>query len=828
LRETELRTRLRLIPLLICCLSAPSIAAGLPPLVISPDLIKSRPRPGVEAKPPAPVSDSPAAARPSSPAPATPSNAATAPVQIPGATPTPTDGTAPPATDRAALAPGATDITADRIYGTRSVELVAEGSAELRREDVVLTGDRLVYREVTDEAEAHGNVRLEQGTTVISGPDARLKITDQVGEFASPQYSLSRQSESTTPGEAPRVIEGSGHADTMYFEGENQYRLKNATWSTCKPDDPDWYLRTRDLELDYDREVGTARGASMIFKDTPIFWWPWAEFPLVGQRQSGFLMPSYGVSNKVGVDVSVPYYWNIAPNYDMTIAPRFMGRRGVQLSNEFRYLTPGYSGELQVEWMPRDRVTGEERTLGALQHQQVIAPGLFGSIDLNAVSDDEYFEDLSTNVSMSSKVNLLREGRLIYAPSDWWSASALVQSYQTLVTDEFEQPVEPYRRLPQLLLNANRTDLPLGTTFAFRGEYVQFDHPEKEFNTGSRFTLYPQVALPFERAGYYVTPKIGVHHTQYELDRPQHEAGLKDSITRSLPIFTLDAGLNFERDASYFGQGYLQTLEPRIYYVNVPHEDQSDIPIFDTARYDFGFAQIFSENLYSGGDRIADANQITAAVTSRLIDPETGAERMRATVGQRYYLRDQEVTLPGEIRRTGRRADVLAAFSGRVTQTSSIESAWQYNPNDSWTERFNFGVRYQPAYAKALNVRYRYSRRDVVTGVSAAGFEDVDVSGQWPLGRNWYGVARVTRSLKESRITETIAGLEYDGGCWAFRTAVHRFATNPEDVTQAIFVQLELNGLASVGSSPINLLRRSVPGYGKINEPVGNRVFGAY
>ena len=828
MRETELRTRLRLIPLLICCLSGPVVAAGLPPLVISPDLVKNRPtrpapavspaetKPPVSSAPPARDSEAVSTTQPRAPA----ADRAGGRAAVPFVAPAPADS------ERPVLAPGATEITAEQIYGTRSVELVAEGEAELRRDDVQLSADRLVYREVTDEAEAYGNVRLQQGTTVVSGPEARLKVGEQLGEFASPQYSLTRESEPTAPGDTPRVISGSGSADTMYFEGENQYRLKNATWSTCEPDDPDWYIKARDLQLDYDREVGTARGASVVFKDAPIFWWPWAEFPLVAQRQSGFLAPSYGVSNKVGVDVSVPYYWNIAPNYDLTIAPRFMGRRGVQLANEFRYLTPGYSGELQVEWLPKDRVTGEERTLGSLQHQQVIAPGLFGSIDLNAVSDDEYFEDLSSNVSVASKVNLLREGRLTYVPSDWWSASALVQSYQTLVTDEFARPDEPYRRVPQLLLNANRADLPAGTTFAFRGEYVQFDHPDANRPEGSRFTLYPQLALPFERPGYYVTPKVGVHHTQYKLDHDL--AGESRSITRSLPIFTLDAGLNFERDTNVFGGDYLQTLEPRIYYVNVPHEDQSEIPIFDTARYDFGFAQIFSENLYSGGDRIADANQITAAVTSRLVEPETGAERLRATVGQRYYLEDQQVTLPGESPRTGRRADLLAAFSGRVTQTSSIESSWQYNPNESWTERFNFGVRYQPGYAKALNMRYRYSRRDVLTGVADAGFEDVDVSGQWPLGRNWYGVARVTRSLKENRITETIAGLEYDGGCWALRTAIHRFATNPEDVTQAIFVQLELNGLASVGSSPINLLKRSVPGYGKINEPVDNRVFGAY
>uniref|UniRef100_A0ABX1PQA3 LPS-assembly protein LptD n=1 Tax=Aromatoleum anaerobium TaxID=182180 RepID=A0ABX1PQA3_9RHOO len=794
----------------MCCFSGGAAAAGLPPLVVSPDLVKSRPeRPAGQA--PARSPDTLPLPAPS-PAPTKPS---TTPGSLPTAVPPPAGIPAEPAAGAAAaesapIAAGATDIRAQQIRGTRAVELVAEGNAELRRDGILLSADRLTYSELTDEARAEGNVLLAQGTDRVEGPRANLKIAEQVGEFEAPQYRFSRRSD-PVPGEPVREISGSGQADVMRFEGENHYRLENATWSTCQADDPDWYIKARDLELDYDREVGVVRGGSVIFQDVPIFWWPWAEFPLVGQRQSGFLSPTVGVSNKAGVDISAPYYWNLAPNYDATFAPRFMGRRGVQLGGEFRYLTPGYRGESRVEWLPRDAVTGEERALGSVQHQQRITPNLYGSLDLNAVSDDQYFEDLSSRLSVASQVNLLREGRLSYVASDWWSASALVQSYQTLSGED------PYRRLPQLLLNANRQDLPAGTVFGFRGEYVQFEHADSRKPEGSRFTLYPQLSLPFERPGYYVTPKIGVHHTQYALDRDL--TGESRSITRSLPIFTLDSGLNFERDTTLFARDYLQTLEPRIYYVRTPYRNQDDIPVFDTARFDFGFAQIFSENLYAGGDRIADADQVTAAVTSRLIDPGSGAERMRATLGQRYYFDDQRVTLPGEPRRSGRRADMLAAFSGRVTTSSSIDSAWQYNPRDQLTERFNFTVRYQPEFAKALNLGYRYSREVL---------QDLDLSGQWPLGGGWYGVARVTRSLKENRITETIAGVEYDGGCWVVRSAVHRFATNPDDVTEALFLQLELNGLASVGSSPVNLLKRSVAGYGKINEPVSDRVFGAY
>lgn len=812
---------MRVIPLLLCWMSGTVFASGMPALVVSPDLVRGG-RGGDQVAKPAPAAprsagtapvtevQSPAAIRRVEPAAASPRGGQ------PGAAPAP--GRAQPDVAQeadAAAAPGSTEVRALRIRGTRALEMVAEGEAELQRDELLLTADQLTYREPTDEALAEGNVRLRQGPDEISGPSASLVVGDRVGVFQSPRYEITRTREPREPGGEPRQVSGGGRADVLHFEGENQYRLANATWSTCRVDDPDWYIKAGDLQLDYDREIGVARNSTVVFKDVPLFWMPWAEFPLVGQRQSGVLPPTIGSSNKTGVDITVPYYWNIAPNYDATIVPRWMGRRGMQLGGEVRYMGDSYYGESRVEWLPRDNLTGEERTLGSLQHQQWLTPTLYGSLDLNGVSDDEYFEDLSSHISMASRVNLLREGRLIYTGGGWWSASALVQSYQTLNTDPENPIVTPYRRLPQVLLSASRPDLAGGLAAGFQGEYVQFAHPDENWAEGSRFTAYPSLALPYVQAGYYVTPKVGVHYTQYDLDEPLFADG-RTSINRSVPIFSVDSGMTFEREARLFGQDYVQTLEPRVYYLNVPYRRQDDIPLFDTSRYDFGFAQIFAENRYSGGDRIGDANQVTAAVTTRLIDPATGAERMRALVGQRYYFEDQRVTA-GETPRTSRRTDVLGGFSGRLTRYTSFDTLLQYNTDESETERFNATLRYQPEFAKAFNFSYRYAR-DIL--------RDVDVSGQWPLGGNWYGVGRLTHSLEDKRLTEAIGGLEYDGGCWVFRVAMHRFATREDDVTKAVFVQLELNDLASIGSSPVNLIKRSVPGYGKINDPGANRVFG--
>ena len=830
-----LNTRLRLIPLLLCWMSGTAIAAGLPPLLVSPDLV---PESGRAAKPtpPAPAARTPKrgvapAASPKvapaadavSPAPGSPAKARVSVTQ-----PAPVTRARP---ERAALAlpAGSTSVTALRIVGARTIELVAEGEAELQRDDTILTADRVTYREPTDEALAEGNVELRQGDDTIVGPKATLVIGQSTGSFESPVYQLSRQRQPNLSGEEARTVAGSGKADELRLEGENQYRLKNATWTTCEASNPDWYIKARELELDYDREVGTARGGSIVFMDTPIFWMPWAEFPLTGQRQSGLLPPTFGSSNKTGVDLTAPYYWNIAPNYDATIAPRIMGRRGLQLGGEFRYMADDYRGTVQTEWMEKDRESGERRTLASVQHQQRITPSLYGAIDYNSVSDDAYFEDLSSRVGVASQVNLLRQGQLVYHGSSWWTASLLAQSYQTLSPDPDSRNISPYRRLPQLKVSGARPDLPAGLIADFESELVKFAHEDADLNKdeGTRFVVYPQLSLPLAGAAWFFTPKVGVHYSRYDLDRSPLTPNGREAITRSLPIMSADTGLFFERDAFIFGGQYLQTLEPRLYYLRVPSRDQKDIPLFDASRFDVGFAQMFAENRFSGTDRIGDANDLTAAMTTRLIDAESGVERLRAMLGQRYYFSDQRVYLysADELRDAGRGTELLAGLGGRISKEFSVSSYVQYNTETTRTDRVNASVRYQPDYAKVLNLSYRYAP-NLRIAENLVGLEDVDVSAQWPLGRGWYGVGRVTHSLLDDRVTEAIGGLEYDGGCWVFRVAMHRFAIERDDVSKAIYVQLELNDLAGIGSNPLSLITRSVPGYGKINDSSADRVFG--
>ncbi len=707
-----------------------------------------------------------------------------------------------------------TFVAADRIHGQNDVETVAEGNVELRKIGTVLTTDRLTYREENDEVEAIGNVHLLQNEDIITGPRMRLRVEDNIGYFDEPNYIIKRTVKDAAPGQRTT---GYGQAQRINFEGEDHYRLTDATYSTCGPGIPGWYAHTGEMKLDYEKSEGEANDATLVFQNVPILYSPWLSFSLDNHRKSGLLSPTFGTTSKSGIEITQPYYINIAPNMDATISPRFMMKRGVEWNGEFRYLEQNYNGVVQGELLPNDLLTHSRRSSYSLQHNQNFGLGFSGNLSLNGVSDDSYFTDLSTRMSNIAQNNLLRQGVFSYA-STWWNASAMAQSFQTLQDPALPTVAVPYRRLPQLTLNATRADLPLGGVFAFNSEYVNFAHPSQ--TEGTRATLYPQLSLPLQTTAFYLTPKLGLHSTSYNLDH--QGTGIPDKISRSVPIFSIDSGVTFERPVETFGREQTQTLEPRLYYLKVPTRDQSQIPAFDTGIADFNYAQIFSDNRYSGGDRIGDANQLTAAVVSRLLDRESGAELLRGSIGQRYYFKNQEVTLPGETARTNNMADFLATLGGQVIPKVSFDTAVQYNLHENQFNKITLSGRYQPEYAHVLSASYRYNR-DQVTLIN--NDRQIDLSGQWPLWGGWSGVGRYNYSLADHRIIESVGGLEYNGGCWVSRVVLQRIATATGDSSTAFFIQLELNGFSNIGSNPMDMLKRNIPGYGRINQPAADPVF---
>lgn len=704
-----------------------------------------------------------------------------------------------------------TTVDAERIDGHDQVDMTAMGAVKLVRGNTVLTSDQLYYDQQANDATAEGNVQLEHGDDGLAGPKARVNLDTWYGEFYSPTYRLKRERKLTldswpTPGTplgpSTMLVTVTGKADLLTLIGENQYRLTNSTYTTCKAPNPTWYLRMHDLKLDFDRDKGEARNSVMVFKDVPVFYMPWAEFPLSGGRQSGVLAPTIGAGNLTGIDTLVPYYLNLAPNYDATLYPRYMSTRGMQMGGEFRYLTSQSSGVMRGEYLDEDLVTHTSRSLTYWKDQTNFGSGWSGSVDAEHVSDKTYFADLSSKIASTSQSTLNQQASLAYSSGTWLSGTLTVQRYQTLSGST------PYSRLPQLGVTAQKNDFH-GLDFSLPVEYTDFSSSTQD--AGRRLWANPQVSLPMQSSAFFLTPKAQFHVMQYDLTRRTTTGD--SNITKVIPTVSVDSGVVFERDTTVGGKDQINTLEPRVYYVRTPYRDQSQIPIFDTSVADFNFGQIFSENRYVGKDRVVDANQLTAGVQSRMIEASTGEEWLRGALAQRYYFENQQTVIPGETPRTGRVADVLASLSGRVTKKIWVDNSLEYEPTNGRWQRAATDLRYQAERSKVVSVGYRYY---------AGSYRDIDLSAQWPLWGGFYGVGRYELNLRDHRLSEGIAGVEYKGDCWVLRTVWQTLVTSSTTRSNSFYVQMEFSGLASAGSSPVNLLKRSVSGYGKISSLSGD------
>lgn len=680
-------------------------------------------------------------------------------------------------------------LTADRIESSVPGIIEASGRVEARQAGRNFFADWLLYDTTLHEVQAHGQVRLEQPTLLVTGDLLKLNLDDYSGELAQPVYQFTDQP-------------GRGDANSIDFIDKTHYTLQDATYTTCPVDNDDWFLKVRDLDIDKTRNIGTARNASLHFLGVPILYTPWMNFSLNDERKTGVLAPTIGTTERSGFDILVPYYLNLAPNYDATLYPRLLSERGVQLGGEFRYLLDKVRGVNRLEYLPNDREADRSRWSVALNNTYQLNANTQAGMLFNRVSDDDYFRDLSNLISITSLSHLNREAWLTTQHGNW-NAELRAQSFQTLQDSTALVPItEPYARLPHARLGMAQT-FGNGLEFRLESEATRFAHPT--LTEGTRVLAYPTLRLPLTHSYGFLTPQIGWHSSYYALD----DSVAEQRITRNLPIFSLDGGVTFDRPLRLAGQDYEQTLEPRAYYVFAPFRDQRNIPVFDTALLDFSYAQMFTENQFIGGDRINDANQLTLAVTSRFIEAESGLERLQVTLGQRYYFRTQQVTLPDVAPRTSNATDLLAAVSGQITRDWRIDTAWQFDTQNGTTIRQNLGASYRPGPGRALNFGYRFI--DQTT-------EQVDLSGQWPLGKRWYGMFRYNYSFQDDKLVEGLAGLEYNGGCWAVRAVVQRLATKEEQSTDALFFQLELSGMGRIGANPLDVLKQSVPGYRPSNE----------
>lgn len=694
-----------------------------------------------------------------------------------------------------------TTLTADQIDGALNDRVHAQGNAVATRGDQTIEADWLDYYQQKSRFLAGDKVRLSRGGDTVTGRDLDYAMDENRGVLRDASLTR-RESRLRADGEQ------------LEMTGENTYRIDRSRFTTCAPGNDDWYIRAREMDLDYNEQVGVAHGSVFEFKGVPLMYSPWMDFPLDGSRKTGLLTPTFGFDSKNGFDYAQPVYINLAPNYDATITPRAMGNRGLQLGGEFRYLQPGYSGKVYAEGLD-DHKYGDTRSAVSLKHLQDFGGGLTGFVDYREVSDNAYYRDLgSDRQTLADNVNLLQQASLSWN-AGWGSWTLNAQQYQTL-QDPLAPITKPYARLPQILFSTGK-ELPLGLQTGLGAEFVSFSHPTLQ--RGERLVVNPTVSLPLTASWGYITPKIGLHHTDYSLQGSGNPDQLDGHVSRTLQTFSVDSGLFFDRPTTLFGADMVQTLEPRLFYVNIPYRDQSKLPVFDTTENSFDFAQIFTENRFSGSDRINDANQLTAALTSRYIDAKGGFERLRVSVGQRFSFRDQLVTLPGGAPLTDSVSDFLAAVSGQLNRRTTLESNYQYNNTLGKTERYNWGVRYSPAEGKILSARFRYDRATLV-GTTVEPQRQVDLAAMWPLGPRWYALARENYSLDAKTPLEHLVGLEYHADCWALRFVAQRYVSDLNTTRTGFFLQLELAELGGVGVNPINTLRLAIPGYSPINRNV--------
>jgi len=543
-----------------------------------------------------------------------------------------------------------TELSADKAESQGQIYVLI-GNAVIDRDGRRVQADQIRYNELLGEVKADGNVHLDEAGLSVYGSSATLQLNSDQGEIHDVQYEVFSQ-------------HARGQAELARQESKTRKVFQKGTYTTCDANREAWRLNAREVTLHEDEGVGVARHTWLEIGDVPVFYTPYINFPIDDRRKSGLLVPSWGSSQNSGTEISAPYYWNIAPNYDATITPRVLSKRGLQIQTEFRYLQPGYSGQLDVEYLPRDsEYNDEDRTLVRINHSGRPLKRLTTEVHATNVSDDQYFEDLGTSLAISSTTHLERLAAATYY-GNGWGLTGRVQDFQTV--DSTILPANrPYKRLPQVLFNANPRTRPYGLELNLASEAVQFDHDD--LVKGSRLDLKPMISLPLGGAAWFATPAAGVRYTQYNLDN--QTSGLPDSPDRITPIASFDSGLFFDRSTSLLGKGMLQTLEPRAFYLYVPEKDQTDLPIFDTNLRDFNFSQMFEDNRFGGADRMGDANQLTLAATSRLLDPATGTQFASFSLGEIFYFRDREVTLPGAVAEEQSSSNIVAELDVRLSQS---------------------------------------------------------------------------------------------------------------------------------------------------------------
>jgi LPS-assembly protein len=709
------------------------------------------------------------------------------------------------------------DITSDRATVGASGNAVLKGHVVARQGNREVEADEAHYDRSTNALSVKGAVTYQDPVVRLSGsagtysPSAGAKIR-------SARFALRRRY-------------GRGSAQLLNLTPSGVLDLKGVTFTTCQAADQSWQLRARSLTLDTGKQVGTGRDARIDFKGLPILYLPWFSFPLSKERKSGFLFPSIGNSSLSGAEIEIPYYWNIAPNADLTFSPLYYSRRGIDLAGDARLLTNNDEGELEWHYMPYDQLAGRDRSLITLEDVMSLPANLRLRIDASDVSDPNYFEDFGNGPASTSTAFLRRLVEVTYRDESW-NLGVQAQQYQPvavqLPSDYLPGLYRPYSLAPRVYADGDFGWGPAGILhYGFDSELVDFTRSVGI--SGWRLDLRPNVGLDYEDPAYFVRANLAWRYTQYEL----HDVlpGTERSPSRTLPIASFDAGLKFDRLLGARDRETL-TLEPRLLYLYVPYRNQGDLPLFDTALPDLNLVELFRANRYVGADRVSDADQFTFGLTSRLFDTSSGRQYLSASLGQAFYLRTPRVELPGENLGNRRESDLVGEFVVSAYQNWNVDLNLDWNPATSQEDRTFVQLQYKPASESVINVGYRFQRNVVLPSSLAAqgeipdsigpvssdlpgqSLEQGEVSGAWPIGRHWHILGRWVYDLDAHKSLDRLAGFEYRACCWRIRILARRYqinGTGQQDT--AVLFQLQLSGLAGVGPATDAFLGTAIRGY---------------
>jgi LPS-assembly protein len=668
------------------------------------------------------------------------------------------------------------------------------GDVIMRRADQMLSTPFIIYDRNKDVVDADKDFIFWDNDFIISGSTAQLRQESQ-GEMTNAKYWLLNR----------RVR---GHAEKLIKASEDIIHLEGATYTTCDPNKEIWRLSADKMTLDNAKSEGTARDVTIRILGLPVFYFPYISFPIGDERKSGFLLPNFGTSDETGTEFSIPYYLNLAPNYDATITPRYMSRRGFLLNTEFRYLTQQSAGNLEIEYMPHDQAFGAERGSLSFRHNASITKRWRTDINFNYVSDQRFFEELGTNITVASITHLERRGDLSYTGNGWLGIGRL-QTFQTL---DPNPAARPYNRLPQLLFQTFLPQWNRKLNTEIKAELVRFDRDISVVDgpIGNRMDFQPSLNYPLRTPGTYVVPKLSLRYTRYDLENVAVDK--KTTPDRLLFTFSTDSGLFFERDVNVWNNDLIQTLEPRLFYRYTPYQDQTDIPIFDTAEYDLSYLQLFRENRFAGADRVDDGHLVSLGLSTRFLGNVTGIEYLRASLGQSYYLRDRRVTLPDQAIETDPSSNVIMELATQFTKSWRISSTIQWNQHTKETEQTVYRLRYHPDQEHILNLSYRLREHQLLHNKS---LEQIDVSSHWALGRRWSIVGRWNYSIPDEKTLESFTGIEYSSCCWAVRAITRRYLNNIDGYgySNGFFLQFHLKGLGAVGKKADSFLEQRIPGY---------------